>query len=85
MKQVFYIKDSYKDNSVRVSYFEKDAIKSVKYVQSNDETGEIETVLKEKKYDKHLFCQRLEWEQQETELDSYIEEVRVYWEERINS
>jgi hypothetical protein len=85
MKHVFFIKGDYKDNSVRVSYFEKDAIKNVKHIQANNETGEIETILKEQKYDKHLFCQRLEWELQEEELDSYIEEVRVYWEERINS
>jgi len=85
MKQVFFIKDCYNNNTFRVTYYEKNAIKEIKILQANSETGEIETILEKQKYDKHLFCQRLEWEQNEQELDSYIEEMKAYWEGRINS
>ncbi len=85
MKQVYFNKDNYKDNTVKVSYFERDALRTTKVLEVDEETGKIQTVLKEQKYNKHLFCQRLEWAQDERELDDYIEEMRVYWEGRINS
>jgi hypothetical protein len=85
MKQVYTTKDAYQDNSVRVNYFEKDAVREFKRPQWNEETKKMETITVQEIYDKLLFCQRLEWQDNEDELDSYIEEVRSYWENRINS
>jgi hypothetical protein len=68
-----------------VNYFEKDAVREFKRPQWNEETKKMETITVQEIYDKLLFCQRLEWQDNEDELDSYIEEVRSYWENRINS
>lgn len=84
MKIIYYTKDSYKDNTVRVSYFEKDAQKYNFVLEFNEELQDFVQVKKEEYYDKLLFCQRLEWVNNENELDSYIDEVRLYWETRIN-
>ena len=85
MKTVYYTKDAYQNNSFRVNYFEKDAIKKINAFEIDEETQEIIQVQKEEPYDKLLFCQRLEWNIEENELDNYIEEVRQYWENRINT
>jgi len=85
MKTVYYTKDAYQNNSVRINYFEKDAIKKNITFEYNEETNETVQKTEENYYDKLLFCQRLEWSNNENELDSYIEEVRQYWEARINT
>jgi len=85
MKTVYYTKDAYQSNSLRVNYFEKNAIKKINTFELNDETQETVSVIKEQYYDKLLFCQRLEWNIEEKELENYIEEVRQYWENRINT
>jgi len=84
MKTVYYIKDSYQNNSFRVSYYEKNSIKKNISFDYNEKTGDVIQTIKEVLYDKLVFCQRLEWSNNENELDSYIEEVRLYWENRIN-
>lgn len=85
MKTVYCTKDNYQGNSFKISYFEKDAIKKNIVFDYNEETGETIQKVEEQYYDKLVFCQRLEWVDNETELDSYIEEVRQYWENRINT
>ncbi len=85
MKQVYTIKDAYQDNSVRINYFEKDAVKEFKRPQWNEETKQTEIITVEKIYDNLLFCERLFWETDEIELDDKINQTRQQWEERINS
>lgn len=85
MKTVYYTKDAYQNNTMRVNYFEKDAIKRNITFQYNEETELTEQVIEEQYWNCLLFCQRLEWVNDETELDDYIEEVRLYWENRINT
>ena len=85
MKTVYYTKDTYQNNTFRISYFEKDAIKKNIVFNYNEETNEIVQEIEENYYDNLLFCQRLEWTTNENELNSYIEEVRQYWENRINT
>lgn len=85
MKTVFITKDAYENSTVRVNYFEKDCVKTYNDFEINEETEELTTIIRELLYNKLLFCQRLEWVNNEDELDSYIEEVRQYWENRINT
>jgi hypothetical protein len=85
MKQVYTTKDAYQDNSVRVNYFHKDAIRIHKQLEWNEETKQIQEKEIEEIYDELLFCERLFWENDETELDIRIENTRNNWEERINS
>jgi hypothetical protein len=85
MKQVYTIKDAYQDNSVRVNYFEKDAVREFKRMQWNEETKKMETITVQEIYDNLLFCERLFWETNESELDVSIENTRSAWEERINN
>ena len=85
MKTIYFTKDNYQNNSVRVSYFEKDAIKKNIDFLFNEETNTTEQIIKEQYYDKLLFCHRIEWIEEEIELDNYIQEVRQYWENRINT
>lgn len=85
MKTIFVTKDAYENNTVRINYFQKDCIKTYNEFEINEEIEEQTIVVKELLYDKLIFCQRLEWLDNENELDSYIEEVRLYWENRINS
>ena len=85
MKQVYTTKDAYQDNSVRVNYFEKDAVREFKRPLWNEETKKIELIAIEEVYDHLLFCERLFWEVEETELDVRIEDSRQIWEERVNS
>lgn len=84
MKQVYTTKDGYQNNSVRVNYFEKDAVKEFKRHKYNEETGQLEMVIIQKTYDNLLFCERLFWTTDEAELDIKIEDTRQKWEERIN-
>jgi len=81
MKNIYITKDSYMDNSVRVNYFEKDSIRKTKIPQFNQETKELEIIEREDIYDKLLFCERLTWVENESELDSVIENRKMYLEE----
>lgn len=85
MKTVYCIKDTYQNNTFRVSYFENNVSRKIDTFKFDEETQEIINITKEQYYDKLLFCQRLEWNINENELDDYIEEVRLYWENRINT
>lgn len=85
MKQVYITKDAYQDNSVRVNYFEKDAIREFKRLEWNEETKQIEEKITEEIYDNLLFCERLLWENDETELEERIEQNRQAWEVKINN
>jgi hypothetical protein len=84
MKQVYTTKDAYQDNSVRVNYFHKDAVRTRKQHEWNEETKQMEQKEIEEIYDELLFCERLFWEINEAELDVSIENIRNNWEERIN-
>ena len=84
MKQVYTTKDAYQDNSVRVNYFEKDAVREFKRSQWNEETEQMEIITVQEIYDNLLFCERLFWELNETELDQQIEQTRQAWETKIN-
>jgi len=59
MKQVYITKDAYQNNSVRVNYFEKDAVREFKRPEWNKETKKMEEKTIEKIYDNLLFCERL--------------------------
>jgi len=85
MKQVYTTKDAYQDNSLRVNYFEKNAMREFKQPQWNEETKKMEMITVQETYDNLLFCERLFWENNETELDNQIEENRQKLEERINN
>jgi hypothetical protein len=77
MKNIFITKDSYVDNSVRVNYFEKDFIKKIKFPQFNQETKKLEIVEGEETYDKLLFCERLTWVENESELEGVIQDKKA--------
>lgn len=85
MKQVYTIKDAYRDNSVRISYMEKDAVNKFDYCEFNPETDSVDLKTGEEIYDNPLFSERLFWTIDEAELDVIIENTRQKWEERINS
>jgi len=85
MKQVYTTKDAYQDDSVRVNYFHKDAVRKQDRFEWNEETKQIEEKEIQETYDELLFCERLFWEADETELDVSIENARQKWEERINA
>ena len=84
MKQVYTTKDAYQDHSVRVNYFEKDAVREFKRPQWNEETKQMEEKTVQEIYDNLLFCERLFWETSETGLDEQIEQSRRVWEAKIN-
>jgi hypothetical protein len=85
MKQVYTTKDAYQDNSLRVNYFEKDVVREFKHPEWNEETKQMEIITAQETYDHLLFCERLFWEVNETELDGRIEQTRQQREERINN
>lgn len=85
MKLVYITKDAYQGDSVRVNYFHKDAVKTRKQSEWNDETKQMEQEEIEEIYDELLFCERLFWKTSETELDVSIENTRQSWEEKINA
>jgi hypothetical protein len=80
MKNIFITKDAYINNSVRVNYFEKDSIKKIKFSQFNQETKKLEIVEREETYDKLLFCERLTWVENESELEGVIQDKKAYFE-----
>ena len=80
MKNIFITKDSYINNSVRVNYFEKDCIRKIKTPQFDQETKKVQTIDREETYDKLLFCERLTWNENESELEGVIQDKKVYLE-----
>ena len=80
MKNIFITKDSYIDNSVRVNYFQKDFIKKMKFPEFDQETKKVQTIDREETYDKLLFCERLIWIENESELESVIQDKKAYFE-----
>ena len=80
MKNIFITKDSYIDNSVRVNYFQKDFIKKMKFPEFDQETKKVQTIDREETYDKLLFCERLTWNENESELESVIQDKKAYFE-----
>jgi hypothetical protein len=77
MKNIFITKDSYIDNSVRVNYFQKNFIKKIKLPQFNEETKKIQTIDREEIYDKLFFCERLTWNENESELEGVIQDKKA--------
>jgi len=77
MKNIFITKDAYVDNSVRVNYFEKDSINKIKLPQFNQETKKIEIIERQETYDKLLFCERLTWVENESELEGVIQDKKA--------
>ena len=77
MKNIFITKDSYIDNSVRVNYFEKDSIKKMKFPEFDQETKKVKIVEREEAYDKLLFCERLSWVENESELEGVIQDKKT--------
>jgi len=84
MKNVFITKDAYIDKTVRVNYWEKDRVFKTKAFEFKEERKELEEEKIEQIKDYLLFCERLTWNEDETELDSRIEERRLEYQERIN-
>jgi hypothetical protein len=80
MKNIFITKDAYVDNSVRVNYFEKDSINKIKFPQFDQETKKLEIVEREETYDKLLFCERLTWVENESELEGVIQDKKAHLE-----
>ena len=77
MKNIFVTKDSYINNSVRANYFQKDSIKKIKFSQFNQETKKIEIKERQEIYDKLLFCERLTWNENESELEGVIQDKKA--------
>jgi uncharacterized protein YggL (DUF469 family) len=94
MKTVTITKDAYIDNSVRINYFDKNATRkerrmkefsslgfslSGEFPKPEDMFEEVEVV-----YDNLLFCERLIWTNEESELDEQIENKRLDFENGLN-
>ena len=77
MKNIFITKDSYINNSVRVNYFQKDCIRKIKTPQFDQETKKIEIRESQETYDKLLFCERLTWNENESELEGVIQDKKT--------
>ena len=77
MKNIFITKDSYINNSVRVNYFQKDCIRKIKTPQFDQETKKIEIRESQETYDKLLFCERLTWNENESELEGVIQNKKT--------
>jgi hypothetical protein len=85
MKQIYTTKDAYQDNSVRINYFHKDAIRTHKRLKWNEETKQMEQKEIEEIYNELLFCERLFWKNSEEELDEEIKQTKQLWEAKIIS
>lgn len=85
MKTVIVTKDAYIDNSVRVNYFDPTAIKKEQRIKSYEAT-ELEDMYEEADviYNDLLFCERLNWDKKESELDERIENKRLEFENILN-
>jgi hypothetical protein len=77
MKNIFITKDSYINNSVRVNYFQKNCIRKMKFPEFNQEKKKIQIIDREETYDKLLFCERLTWVENESELESVIQHKKA--------
>lgn len=95
MKTVTVIKDAYIDNSVRVNYFDKNATRKEKKIKnltafvptvSGEEYPDLNDILEEVEvtYENLLFCERLKWTNEESELDEQIEAKRLEFENGLN-
>jgi len=94
MKTVTITKDAYIDNSVRVNYFDKNAIRKerrIKQISSlmfslSGELPKPEDMFEEIEvtYENLLFCERLKWTNEEIELDEQIEAKRLELENGLN-
>jgi hypothetical protein len=94
MKTVTITKDAYIDNSVRVNYFDKNATRKerrMKEVSSfvfslSGELPKPEDMFEEVEvaYENLLFCERLKWTNEESELDEQIEAKRLEFENGLN-
>jgi hypothetical protein len=73
MKNVFIKKDAYIDNSVRVNYFTEIGPEEELELVPFALPGEV-----------LIYCERLFWNENESELDTKIEAKRLKYEERIN-
>jgi len=85
MKTVSIKKDDYSKNTVRVSVLENNATTEVKTRIYNELTKKVETKIELIPFENLLYCVRLEWNNNENELDVYINELKQYWEIQINS
>jgi len=94
MKTVTITKDAYTDNSVRVNYLDKSATKKERKMKNissfifslsgglptpEDIFEEVEVT-----YENLLFCERLKWITEESEIDNLIENKKLELEEKIN-
>jgi hypothetical protein len=77
MKNILVTKDSYINNSVRVNYFQKDCIRKMKLPEFNQEKKKIQIIDREETYNKLLFCERLTWVENESELESVIQDKKA--------
>jgi hypothetical protein len=82
MKNIFITKDSYINNSFRVNYFQKDCIRKMKLPEFDQETKKLEIVEREETYDKLLFCERLTWNENESELEGVIQDKKTQLENK---
>lgn len=85
MKTIIVKKDEYINNSVRVNFFEKDALIKVKTLEFDEKQNKAKLVYKLVKQNKLLYCIRLEWKNNESEIDREIEQIKQHWEIEINS
>ena len=94
MKTITITKDAYIDNSVRINYFDKNATRKERRIKPYDTltfsvSGEFpkpEDMFEEVEvtYENLLFCERLKWDKDESELDEQIENKRLEFEKSIN-
>jgi hypothetical protein len=95
MKTVTITKDAYIDNSVRVNYFDKNAIKKelrMKDISSlvfslSGELPKPENMFEEVEvtYENLLFCERLKWTNEESELSEQIDNKRLDLQNNLNA
>ena len=53
------------------------SIKKIKFSQFNQETKKIEITERQEIYDKLLFCERLTWNENESELEGVIQDKKA--------
>jgi hypothetical protein len=77
MKNILVTKDAYINNSVRVNYFQKDCIRKMKLPEFNQEKKKVQIIDREETYNKLLFCERLTWVENESELEGVIQDKKT--------
>lgn len=85
MKTVTVTKDAYIGNSVRVNYFDENAKRKEERLREDlSFTDKTEYVYEEVEvtYTELLFCERLEWINEENELNPQIETKRLELEKK---